>query len=358
MFYSATSTVPVTELFKVPLKTKIKDQRGEFRRTVRNYFDKRNVLDLNIGISASYNVATKSITMPSFLRFAFGYTLIENWIYHTFVYIEIEALNISLQKLGDVMSRCVDAIIDVHTFGNHFDIGATFKIKEDYNALLIEDCAYASYSKYMEYPVGVLEVYSFFPIYKYFPAMEEEFHITDREEDGSVYENEKIEKKPFFRFIYIFNPLIFMINGIFGEKGIVRESSSYRKEPQIRCCPLYINTFNHFFIKIKDNTMRKSRVCEICYIYIKVIKLEILRNIACSRHCYHTIIKPSENISHIIKYLRKNGIIVSKFSYIPTIIFKKNGFPDALKAVMGIIMLSIYPHYSEERFYTCWRMKS
>ena len=306
MFYSATSTIQVTELFKVPQEIKIKDQMEEFRRIVRNCFNKRNVLYLNMGISASYNVATKSIPMPSFLHFAFRYTLIENWIHPVFVYIEIEAINISLKKRSEVISRSVYAIHDVHAFGNPFDIKVILGIGEDYNALLIEDCAYASYSKYMEYPVGVLEVYSFFPIYKYFPAMEEEFHITAREkENGSMYENEKIEKKPFFRFIYIidvFNPLIFMI--------IVRESSSYRKKPQRKCSPLYISICKHFFIKIKVDTTRKNRVCNIYY-------RGIIKSCAYSWHnCC-------------------------------TIIFEKIGFPDAIKAASGIIMLSVYPSYSD-----------
>jgi dTDP-4-amino-4,6-dideoxygalactose transaminase len=369
MFYSQTNTLSLKGLLYIYYRylQKRDQQRDIFYQEVSDYFNTKNVLDFNLARSAFAHIVItqkiKKILMPAFLCSIFEDVLIQKKIKPVFVDIDIETLNIDVLKTQEAMTQDVDAILAVHTFGNPCDLSALIDLKEDYNALLIEDCAHALGAKYKGKLVGTFGDFSIFSMYKYFPTIAGGFLISKNSLTDVKYEKEAFNLKNLLRLLYIidiFHPIIFRLKESFKNRRLVYESGSMRKAPIERCSDFDLAIFNYFFKTLEEQVSGRNRVGRLFdqKIYSdKIIKQKILTDNISSRQSYPLIVKVPEARDHILKKLRKKGIMADKtwhdaiiFSSRVRRTFKVNvsNYPNAVSAANGIITLPIHSNYNKK----------
>jgi dTDP-4-amino-4,6-dideoxygalactose transaminase len=366
MFYSQVNTLPLKKLLYIYYLylRKRGEQRDIFYRTVGSYFNSGNVYDFNLARSAFEHIVItqkiRKIIMPAFLCTIFDDILIRRRVKPIFVDVDLKTLNIHVPEVQEAMSRGVDAILAVHTFGNPCDISALVDLKEDYSALLIEDCAHSLGAKYKGRAVGTFGDFSIFSMYKYFPTISGGFLISRSSLTGAEYEKEKFNLKKLIRLVYItetFHPIMFRLKEFSG--GELVRSSGSRKAHIKKCSDMDVTIFNYFFKSIEEQVAGRNRVAKLFDTKISsnnVVKQKILKGSVSSRQSYPLIVKVPEARDYILKKLRKRGIMADRtwhdaiiFSPVIKRAYKVDSlrYPKAVSAARGIITLPIHSNYDE-----------
>jgi len=373
-FYSQVNTFSLKDLLYVYYYylRKKNQHRKIFYHTVIKYFNTPNILDFNLARNAfAYIVLTqkiKKIIMPAFLCSIFEKILIQKRIKPVFVDIDLETLNIDISKVQEAITRDIDAILAVHTFGNPCDLSALVDLKEDYNVMLIEDCAHALGARYKGKLVGTFGDFSIFSMYKCLPTMGGGFLISKKSFPPSKYKKETFTFKSFLRILYMtdsIHPILFKLkeSSLFKNKSLLRKSGSMRDSPIERCSDFNLAAFNYFFRTIEEEISGRNRIANLFNRQIEpniIIKQKIKAGNISFRHSYPLIIESSNVRKHrdrIIKNLRKKGIMADK-TWHDAIIFsskirnvfkvRPSDYENSVKAAKGIITLPIHSNYNEE----------
>ncbi len=133
----------------------------EFEKAFSNYIGVRYGIATNSGTSALH-VALASVGIKpgdEVLTTPFSFISTATSILHQnglplFADIEEETYNIDPEKIKDKITNRTKALIVVHLFGHPCDMKQIKEIVEDYNLILIEDCAQAHGSEYKNKKVG------------------------------------------------------------------------------------------------------------------------------------------------------------------------------------------------------------
>ena len=366
MFYSQVNTLPLKKLLYIYYLClrKRDEQKDIFYRSVGSYFNSRNVYDFNLARSAFEHVIItqkiRKIIMPAFLCSIFDDILIQRRVKPVFIDVEPKTLNIHVPEVQEAISRDVDAILAVHTFGNPCDISALVDLKEDYNALLIEDCAHSLGAKYRGRAVGTFGDFSIFSMYKYLPTVSGGFLISKSSLAEGEYEKEKLNLKRLLRLIYIieaFHPVVFRLKEFSGDGEGMR---SMKKTPIKKCSDIDVAIFNYFFKNIEEQVAGRNRVADLFDAKISsdnVIKQEILKGSVSSRQSYPLIVKAAEARDRVLKKLRKRGIMAER-TWHDAIVFSPAikraykveplEYPNTVNAARGIITLPVHSNYDEK----------
>ncbi len=364
MFYSPVNTIGLTDLLAVVYNILKGNQKGEFYNIIQSYFG-RKVMDFNMGRNAFQYIVKKNkiktIIMPAFLCSIFEDIIIQNNIKPIFVDIEIDTFNMSVSHLSETISRDVDAILVVHTFGNPANLNEIIELKEDYNTILIEDCAHSIGSKYNGVLTGCFGEYSFFSMNKYFPTTEGGFLLFDND----VYENleNKFNLKNMIRLAYMVEPLhgiIFKLKNSFGiGRKKFKDITSYRMESIKGCNILDMAIFNYFFKKLDKEIKIRNKICRDLDSNISNYfrKQKILDNCISSRQSYPILANSPDDVDIIVKYLKQSNIGTTRTWNDPIILSEKirshfkidlSDFPNTLFVANRIINIPIHSYYSKK----------
>lgn len=366
MFYSHHRTLSLKD-FLIILNNylKKKDTREIFQSRLESYFPSRSIIDFNLARNAfDYIVQAKEIKrilMPAFLCSVFEEILINRGVKPLFVDIDINTLNLDIEKVQEALGKEVDAILAVHTFGSPCELSALKDLSEDHRAILIEDCAHSLGAKYRGSPTGTFGDFAIFSIYKALPSTGGGFLVAKERLGETGYEEEEFDFHKLLRLLYAvkpFHPLAYKLKNSFKGKRVVQESSIMKKKPLKRASQLDITIFNYFFHNIEDQVRRKNEMVEVYEKYIskEILTQKISKESRASRQSYPIVLE-GEKRDSFLGNLRSMGIMGEKTWFDP-IIFSPRlrekynidpaNYKNAVRAAEGIVTLPVQPDYSRK----------
>ncbi len=156
--------------------------RGYFNKSVEKYFSKkfnRYALLVNSGSSANllalslltnnkgrYNLnKSDEVIIPTLCWSTSLYPIIQTGLKPVFVDVDINTLNLDLEKLEKKITKKTKAIMLIHALGNCTNMSLLMKIVKKYNLILIEDTCEALGSKFNNKYLGSYGSISSFSFY-------------------------------------------------------------------------------------------------------------------------------------------------------------------------------------------------
>ena len=144
----------------------------EFEREFAYYINVNHAIAFANGTIA-LDVALKAlgikqgdeVIVPSFSFISTANSILFQGAKPIFADVEERTSNINPDDVLEKLTDKTKAIIGVHLFGHPFDIKAVQEICEDYNLILIEDCAQAHGAEYEDRKVGSFGLVSCFSFY-------------------------------------------------------------------------------------------------------------------------------------------------------------------------------------------------
>lgn len=349
--YNVKETLSLKDMFHILVsymtcKNKID---ASFNGILKEFFPTSQVLDFNYARSAIrflihyLDIKGKKIMLPAYTCEIFSDILAREGVIPVFVDANLETFNMDSEKIFELMSSDIKAIITIHTYGNPSDMKSLLEIKEDYDTFLIEDAAHALGAQYRKKYIGSYGDASVFSMYKTLPNIAGGFLICNSDSINIAEKALNIEKDNF-----AMSDIIFLIDTIGGStyrtfrifenfaRTLLNMSYKYRSIKHVerikRCNDFIKHIFNYTAPFIKENIKRKNILSP--YYYKKIEKIEGFK---CQRIDKQSIpafmnfpvlfFKEETGISRdaMVNALQRKGIYCEKIWYNPLVLMPSAG---------------------------------
>ncbi len=356
MLYTSYPTLNFQKLLEA---FRFEDADHTFYSHLSNLFPNSTVLNFNYARSAFRfavrKLDVKKIIMPAFLCDVFTDILIEEKVKPVFVDVELESYNIDAAKVEEAMSRDIDAILAVHAFGMPCNLDALMDLKEDYGAILIEDCALSLGARYKRKLTGTIGDLAIFSMYKSLPTLTGGFLLINSDDIKSKIGRKSMEEESINipRLVYslkYFHPLLFRMrewnllkklesNKKVGSKKKVEMKGSNELTKALFC--LYIKDY-------MDSLDKRRRVAEW---YKKALDIDGISHqkvcVGCHPSWYNYTVRLEDykKRDEIISRMQRKGIVADKMWH-DAVVFERRikletSYPNTVKLSRSALNLPI-----------------
>ncbi|MDP7494706.1 MAG: DegT/DnrJ/EryC1/StrS family aminotransferase [Candidatus Undinarchaeales archaeon] len=156
-----------------------------FLEKVTPLFPGTDILTFNYGRSAlqhlfrQLGLKGRKVAFPAYSCRSFGALCLAEGIEPVFVDADPRTFNISPDQLERALTKDVEAVVAIHTFGNPCDMDRLLELRDEHGFILVEDCAHALGARYNGRPVGTFGDFSLFSMYKTLPNTSGAFLVVN-----------------------------------------------------------------------------------------------------------------------------------------------------------------------------------
>ncbi|MCS7184303.1 MAG: aminotransferase class I/II-fold pyridoxal phosphate-dependent enzyme [bacterium] len=176
-------TFGIEEIFEalkvmISTNTTMGKKVSKFEEDFARYIGIKEAVMVNSGSSANllaFSVLTNpkvgklepgdEVIVPAVCWSTTIFPIIQHGLVPVIVDVELDTMNIDVNKIYQAVTDKTRAIIIVHTYGNPCNMDEILKVVKKHNLVLIEDCCEALGAKYKDIPVGsfgLIGTYSFY----------------------------------------------------------------------------------------------------------------------------------------------------------------------------------------------------
>lgn len=183
MRYTVNPRAELSELLSA-VRTCTKEDDA-FLRRVSPLFPGARVLTFNYGRSAlqhlfrQLGLKGRKVAFPAYSCRSFGALCLAEGVEPVFIDADSGTFNISTDNLERELTKDVEAVVAVHTFGNPCDMDRLLELRDEHGFILVEDCAHALGGRYKGRPVGSFGDVSLFSMYKTLPNTSGAFLVVN-----------------------------------------------------------------------------------------------------------------------------------------------------------------------------------